>query len=124
MAMLTSPLFGAATTLLNSVSTQAWEPLVSLCRNGTLSQLQNIRIGKLAVYESSSSKASANFGVEKEGLPLAVLNVHDERFWVRLALFADMVLPTCYFRNTADTSYRSQAEDSCRVLPRVTCLEK
>jgi cyclopropane-fatty-acyl-phospholipid synthase len=104
MAMITGPLFGAASTILNSVATQAWEPLVSLCRNATLSQLQKIRIGKLAVYESSSSKASANFGVEKEGLPLAVLNVHDERFWVRLALFADMVLLTCCLRNTADIS--------------------
>ncbi|KAF2659160.1 cyclopropane-fatty-acyl-phospholipid synthase [Lophiostoma macrostomum CBS 122681] len=94
--MITGPLFGAASTILNSVTAQSWEPLVSLCRNGTLSQLKNIRIGKLAVYESSSSKASANFGIEKDHLPVAVLNVHDERFWVRLALFADMGFAESY----------------------------
>lgn len=64
---------------------------MSLCRNGTLSQLQGIRLGKLAIYEISSSKASTVFGTEREDLPVAVLNVHDEKFWVRLALFADMV---------------------------------
>lgn len=87
----TSPLFGAATSLFSTITNQAWEPLVSICRNGTLSQLQSIRLGKLVLYESSSSKTSLAFGTEKEGQPLAVLNVHDEKFWVRLALFADMV---------------------------------
>ena len=86
-----SPLFGAATSLFSTISNQAWEPLVSVCRNGTLSQLQSIQLGKLTLYESSSSKTSYVFGTEKEGLPLAILNVHDEKFWVRLALFADMV---------------------------------
>lgn len=86
-----SPLTGPMTAVLNGVASQAWEPLVSLCRSGTLSQLQNIRLGKLVVYERSSSKASMVFGAEREGLPLAILNVHGEKFWVRLALFADMV---------------------------------
>lgn len=88
---IAGPLYGAASALLNSVTNQAWEPLVSLCRNGTLSQLKGIRLGKLTLYESSSSKAAIEFGAGGEGLPVAVLIVHDEKFWVRLALFADMV---------------------------------
>jgi cyclopropane-fatty-acyl-phospholipid synthase len=62
-----------------------------VCRNGTLSKLQSIQLGKLAIYEASAGKGSAVFGVEREGRSTAVLNVHDEKFWVRLALFADMV---------------------------------
>lgn len=90
MAIL-SPITGPAATVWNLIVSQAWEPLVSLCRNGTLAQLQGIQLGKLILYESSSSKASTVFGAEAPGYPMAVLHVHDEKFWVRLALFADMV---------------------------------
>jgi cyclopropane-fatty-acyl-phospholipid synthase len=53
--------------------------------------LQSIQLGKLAIYEASAGKGSTVFGVEREGHSTAVLNVHNEKFWVRLALFADMV---------------------------------
>jgi len=62
-----------------------------MCRNGTLAQLQGIKLGRLVLYEGGSSKAPAVFGSQSSMCPEAVLNVHDERFWVRLALFADMV---------------------------------
>lgn len=100
---LTSPFYDAATTLLNTVTSQAWEPLVSLCRNGTLSQLQSIQIGRLTLYESKSSKASTVFGTEQDGAPSAVLNVHDEKFWVRLALFADMGFAESYMLGEASS---------------------
>ena len=100
MAIL-SPLLGPATTIWNSVSCQAWDSLVAMCRDGTLSQLQSIQIGKLAVYEISVGKGSTLFGTEREGHPVAVLNVHDDKFWVRLALFADMV---CLFTSSTITS--------------------
>jgi len=53
--------------------------------------LQNIRIGRLVLFEGEESKAKNVFGADKEGVPVAYLHVHDEKFWVRLALFADMV---------------------------------
>jgi cyclopropane-fatty-acyl-phospholipid synthase len=77
--------------ILNTITSQAWQPLVSLCRNGTLSQLQNIQIGQLVLSENGESKSSTVFGVERAGVPTAFLQVYDEKFWVRLALFADMV---------------------------------
>lgn len=95
MALL-SPLTGAASTVLSTITAQAWGPLVSVCRNGTLSQLQHIKLGKLVLFEGGSSKASTVFGADKEGLPLAFLDVHDEKFWVRLALFADMGFAESY----------------------------
>jgi len=45
------------------------------------------------LFEGGSSEASAAFGKGEEGLPVAFLHVHDEKFWVRIALFADMVRP-------------------------------
>jgi cyclopropane-fatty-acyl-phospholipid synthase len=90
MAIL-GPLLEPATTIWNSISCQAWDSLVAVCRDGTLSQLQSIQLGKLAVYEISAGKGSTVFGTEREGHHVAVLNVHDDKFWVRLALFADMV---------------------------------
>ncbi|KAH8622285.1 hypothetical protein IG631_23007 [Alternaria alternata] len=86
-----SSVTGAVSSLLSPVTSQAWGPLVTLCKNGTLSQFQNLKHGKLVLFEGGSSKATAAFGSDKEGLPIAFLNVLDEKFWVRLALFADMV---------------------------------
>jgi cyclopropane-fatty-acyl-phospholipid synthase len=43
------------------------------------------------LFEGSKSKASDVFGADKEGVPVAYLHVHDDKFWVRVALFADMV---------------------------------
>lgn len=91
-----SPLTGAASSVLSTITTQAWNPLVNLCRNGTISQLQNLKLGKLVLFEGGSSEASAVFGNDKEGLPIAFLDVHDEKFWVRLALFADMGFAESY----------------------------
>jgi cyclopropane-fatty-acyl-phospholipid synthase len=86
-----SSVTGAVSSLLSPVTSQAWGPLVTLCKNGTLSQFQNLKHGKLVLFEGGSSKASSVFGSDKEGLPIAFLDVLDEKFWVRLALFADMV---------------------------------
>lgn len=83
-----------ASAILGALTSQAWQPLVSVCKNGTLSQLQNIQIGRLVMFEGSESKAKNVFGADKEGVPVAYLHVHDEKFWVRLALFADMVRRT------------------------------
>lgn len=86
-----SPVTGTASSLLSTLTSQAWDPLVSMCRNGTLAQFQGIQIGKLVLFEGGESKATSSFGSDKEGCPIAFLDVHDEKFWVRLALFADMV---------------------------------
>ncbi|KAJ4342557.1 hypothetical protein N0V95_006928 [Ascochyta clinopodiicola] len=95
MAIL-SALTAPASAILSTLTTQAWQPLVSLCKNGTLSQLQNIQIGRLVVFEGGESKASNVFGADKEGVPVAYLHVHDDKFWVRLALFADMGFAESY----------------------------
>lgn len=116
MAIL-SPIVGPATVIWDSLSSQAWSSLVVLCKNGTLSQLQSIRLGKLALYESSAGKGSVVFGAEREGHPMAILHVHDEKFWVRLALFADMVR----LRNTLGIR---EPNRSLRVSRKATCLEK
>lgn len=84
---LTAP----ATAILSSITSQAWQPLVALCKSGTISQLQNIQVGRLVLFEGRESKTENILGADKEGVPVAYLHVHNEKFWVRLALFADMV---------------------------------
>ncbi|KAH5132184.1 hypothetical protein HBH70_164580 [Parastagonospora nodorum] len=91
-----NPLAGVTASVLSTITSQTWGPLVSLCKNGTLAQLHKIKIGKLVLFEGGSSKASAVFGSDKEGLPVAFLDVHNEKFWVRLALFADMGFAESY----------------------------
>jgi cyclopropane-fatty-acyl-phospholipid synthase len=86
-----NPLARIATTVLSTITTQTWGPLVSLCKNGTLTQLQSIKIGTLVVSDSGLIETSTVFGHDQEGVPSAFLHVHSEKFWVRVALFADMV---------------------------------
>lgn len=90
MAIL-SPLTEPAATLWSSVTSQTWDSLVALCRNGTIAQLQQIQLGRLFLYDGGSGKSSVVFGNESPKNPDAALHVHSEKFWVRLALFADMV---------------------------------
>jgi cyclopropane-fatty-acyl-phospholipid synthase len=44
---------------------------------------------KLVVFDLDLSKASTEFDKDQEGGPTAFLYIHDEKFWVRLALFAE-----------------------------------
>ncbi|KAF1966193.1 cyclopropane-fatty-acyl-phospholipid synthase [Bimuria novae-zelandiae CBS 107.79] len=92
LGALTTP----AATIWNGVASQAWDPLVSLCKNGTLAQLHSIRLGTLALYEGGFDKPTAFFGNESPEHPFASLTVHNEKFWVRLALFADMGFAESY----------------------------
>ncbi|CAI6342108.1 unnamed protein product [Periconia digitata] len=95
MAML-SALTGPAASVWNTVTSQTWDSLVSLCKNGTIAQLQNIRLGRLFLYDGSSSKASSVFGVNLPKAPEAALHIYSETFWVRLALYADMGFAESY----------------------------
>ena len=116
----TKYLYTAAQSLWHSATLSTWTPVVSTCRNGALAQLKNIRLGKLAIYERSLQKPSISFEEEKEGLPLAVLHVHDERFWLRLALFADMVCSFPY----KPINESSISNTSTRDSQKATCLER
>ncbi|KAF2451708.1 cyclopropane-fatty-acyl-phospholipid synthase [Karstenula rhodostoma CBS 690.94] len=92
LGALTSPV----ATIWNGVASQAWDPLVSLCKSGTLAQLKGIKIGSLALHEDGVDKPATFFGHKSPEHPFASLTVHDEKFWVRLALFADMGFAESY----------------------------
>jgi cyclopropane-fatty-acyl-phospholipid synthase len=113
-----SSVTGAVSSALSPITSQAWGPLVNLCKNGTLAQLQNLKHGKLVVFEGGSSKSSVAFGSDKEGLPIAFLDVKDDRFWVRLALFADMV------SGNMKLGLYEQLLTNNRVLRKATCWER
>lgn len=114
---LTAP----ASAILSSITSQAWQPLVSVCKSGTIAQLHNIQVGRLVLFEGVESKTENVFGADKEGVPVAYLHVHDERFWVRLALFADMVRVGSVYTNVwlQDKSGLTRR----RVSLKATCLE-
>lgn len=114
LGALSSP----AATIWNGVASHAWDPLVSLCRTGTLAQLQGIKIGTLALYEKGVAKPESFFGTQSSEHPFASLTVHDEKFWVRLALFADMVRLSSVILSSA--SKLTARRDSQKVI----CWEK
>lgn len=65
----------------------AWGPLVNFSRATILSTLQGIQIGQLTVIERDGSRTICG---TSQG-PSTELYVKREAFWLRLALFADMV---------------------------------
>jgi cyclopropane-fatty-acyl-phospholipid synthase len=71
----------------------AWGPLVVLSRTGVLSLLQQITIGQLLVVdkEGAQTLCGQSSVADLPTEPKTELRVKSDAFWVRLALFADMV---------------------------------
>jgi hypothetical protein len=70
----------------------AWAPLVQFSRSSILNLLKGIEIGQLTVREKDGSEIIYGKPGSGEDLwPVASLNILREAFWLRLALFADMV---------------------------------
>ena len=88
--------YGAAST--------AWGPLLSLSRTGVLALLQQISIGQLLIIEQDGAQTlcgqSTVAGLPAE--PKTELRVHQDAFWVRLALFADMGFAESYMLGEVD----------------------
>lgn len=59
---------------------------------------QSIEFGRLAIYDGDSEEALAICGNPKAqpGYPVVLLHVHDEKFWFRLVLLANMVCQLLY----------------------------
>jgi cyclopropane-fatty-acyl-phospholipid synthase len=74
----------------------AWAPLVRISRAAVLSLLHRIEFGCLLITDETGSQTrcgrDAGLGSHVCATPpRAELNIKREAFWVRLALFADMV---------------------------------
>lgn len=95
-----SPLTERIKALASNSASYAWPPLLSLSRNAILSVLVQIKVGQVKIVDvdgketvcgqqkmmPSSSKARSVYSI-----PQVQLHVHKDIFWVRMALFADMV---------------------------------
>lgn len=67
-----------------------WGPFVKFSRTAVLSLLQKIEAGQLLVREDDGTEiVCGRVGVDQT--LKTQLRIHRETFWVRLALFADMV---------------------------------
>lgn len=71
----------------------AWGPLVLFTRTGVLSLLQQITTGQLLVVDRDGAQTLCGQSSVADLLtePKTELRVRSDAFWVRLALFADMV---------------------------------
>lgn len=71
----------------------AWGPLLRLSRGGVLALFQQIKFGQLLIIEQDGAQTLCGEATLPD-MPTETkteLRVHDNAFWVRLALFADMV---------------------------------
>jgi cyclopropane-fatty-acyl-phospholipid synthase len=88
---MSSLVSSAFDTLRAQVGSVAWGPLVRLSRKAVLSVLQQVEVGRLLVQEHDGSETVCGKKSASSAAPATELKVHRETFWVRLALFADMV---------------------------------
>lgn len=68
----------------------AWQPLVDTSRSLCIGLLGSIRIGRLEI-EDINGKTFVCGTAATTNAPNVSLKVHNPVFWLRLALFADMV---------------------------------
>ena len=71
----------------------AWGPLLRVSRTGVLAVFQQIKVGQLLIVERDGARTLCG-EADLPGLstePKTELRVHEDAFWVRLAMFADMV---------------------------------
>src|ERR1700744_1488580 len=108
------------TSALNRVCTYSilvgWEPLVRTSRHIILSLLSQIKVGCLVVQERDGTETICGKGMG--AIPVATVRILRNAFWIRLALFADMV------RRVANLVLTKPAESHSRALQNRSCLVK
>lgn len=84
---------GAFDQVRTAVGYLARGPATHVARQLILSVLHKITIGQLVIEEKGTTTlcGTTNLAVGSHPLPATVLHVKDDAFWVRVALFADMV---------------------------------
>ena len=91
---MSSLLSSALDTLRGYAGSTAWGPLVRLSRTAILSLLNGIEVGCLIIKERDGTETRCGGGKGSHVCatpPRTELRVQREAFWLRLALFADMV---------------------------------
>ena len=89
MSGLVASLSEAARSYTGSI---AWSPLVQLSRASILNVLKGIGFGQLTIKEKDGVETvCGRADIGRTALPVTSLKVVREAFWLRLALFADMV---------------------------------
>jgi cyclopropane-fatty-acyl-phospholipid synthase len=91
---------GPLQALSGYVASYGWGPLLSVSRSAVLSLLSRIQVGHLKVVDADGKESTygqkqvVNGKAEKSvySLPNVELTVHKDVFWVRMLLFADMVI--------------------------------
>jgi hypothetical protein len=83
-------LLSRLTALPRYAGSLAWDPLLELSRSNLVALLKRIEDGELEILDFDGTTIHCG-GHSGEGAPKTSLRVHNEIFWARLLIFADMV---------------------------------
>ena len=112
--------FDRAKGLVGLVGSAAWGPLLTVSRTAILSLFKQIETGQLIITDQDG--VCTVYGSESvDGVapsPNVELKINRESFWVRLALFADMV------RSVVPIAVIISLRLRGRGLPRAICWVK
>ena len=90
-------LTSALDTVRGYAGSIAWDPLVSRSRTAVLTLFRRLDVGLLMVREKDGTDTVCGRSSSPDGAmgPYTTLTIRREAFWIRLALFADMVRRAC-----------------------------
>jgi hypothetical protein len=77
--------------LRNATINATWSSLVYVSRSICLSVLSKIQIGQLQIVDVDGNITVLGEAAENPSGPKCVLQIRQETFWLRLALYGDMV---------------------------------
>jgi hypothetical protein len=89
--MMIGPLISSFYAIRDATANVAWSPLVELCKTMCLSVLSKTKVGQMQIFDEDGNSIIIGQTTDLESGPKCVLNVHKDIFWLRLALFGDMV---------------------------------
>ena len=95
----------------------AWGPAVSVSRNMVLALLSRIQRGRLIILENDGTTTICGQTSSDPVEPNVHLRVVREAFWLRLALFADMV-------RIVTVLWCVETKSQDRVSPNLSCWAK
>lgn len=88
---ITTPLVAQFQALREYAGSLGWSSFLQLSKTALHSVLGRIQIGRLDIVEVDGNVLQFGENEPEEASRHVVVRVHNEMFWVRLALYADMV---------------------------------
>lgn len=111
---ITDLILSPVARLRSAAGSVAWQPSVDFARRYITSLLRQIEVGQLQIVDTTGRTTTCGKEIVPQNEPATELSIHNDTFWLRMLLFADMVcLPHCRAALAQLTQTRALQRASC-----------